>query len=276
METSSTASKLKVLREKRREQSNAFRSRDENPARLHLPDLTTSLQPSDSVDIGKQQRFEEKISQQVDTPKSHGVSVPHISLLDTLPLFMALSASQNIMQGGTITKTWMELAAGYMAQAAIEQYLVYGSQHADVIRESFAWGFDAECNAEEGSDQWHINAMFWDDEGAVHGWDAIRDEHIRAVCTMAPLRTLSLNDRVLQLVPPQGVDLHEHLRALTASDLSIDKFEESTLEFLTMVHLSQPRPLLAQVESGEVAGMSRRKLRALHEVIGLAQVGKPA
>lgn len=84
--------------------------------------------------------------------------------------------------------------------------------------------------------------------------------------------TLPLIDCATQLIPPQGVDLHEHLRMLTANDLSIVKFEESILEFLTKLHQGQPRPLLTQVELGEVAGVPRRQLRALHEVIGIAQV----
>lgn len=271
MKTSSTTSKLGVLRAKRREQSKAFRSNDKNPVSLDLPGLISSLPSLDSVRTRKELLSKEQTPQEVDTPKFHEVNVPVISLLDTLPLFMALSASHNAMHCGTITTTWMELAAGYMAQAAIEQYLVYGSQHTEVIRESFAWGFDAECDAEEDSDQWHINAMFWDEEGAVAGWDAIRDEHIQAVCSKTSHCRLPLIDRATQLIPPEGVDLHEHLRMLTANDLSIVKFEESTLEFLTKLHQGQPRPLLAQVELGEVAGVPRRQLRALHEVIRIAQ-----
>jgi hypothetical protein len=30
--------------------------------------------------------------------------------------------------------------------------------------EAFAWGFDAELVAEEGTDEWETNAMFWDED----------------------------------------------------------------------------------------------------------------
>lgn len=42
------------------------------------------------------------------------------------------------------------------------------------------------------------------------------------------------------------------------------------LNFLEGLHRSQPRPLLAQVESGKVNGLSRRQLRALQENISMA------
>lgn len=75
--------------------------------------------------------------------------------------------------------------------------------------------------------------------------------------------------RLVQLVPPQDIDLQEHLQILTAGDLSIFEFEQHILEFLTKIHQGQPKPLLAQVESGEVEGLSKREVRRLHEAVGL-------
>jgi len=182
-ETLPSASTLQMLRRKRREQANAFRSGDETLARLDLPDLTTHLAPLDPIKIKQEQMFPDETPKLLNFQSAHESTPPPISLLDTLPLFMALSASQNAMQETTVTQMWMQLAAGYMAQAVIEQYLVYGSRRPDVIQESFAWGFDAECRAEEGSEEWQVNAMFWNEDGAVPGWDPIRDEHIHAVRT---------------------------------------------------------------------------------------------
>ena len=113
--------------------------------------------------------------------KTHDLFQPAVSLLDTIPIFMALSAAQISMQEGTITDTWMRLAAGYMAQAVAEQHLVYGSQHLETLQEAFSWGFDPECSAEEGTDDFQINAMFWGMDAVVDGWDRIRDEHAQAV-----------------------------------------------------------------------------------------------
>lgn len=180
-----SASALEMLRKKRREQANTFTSSDETLARLHFPDMTTHLAPSDLIEIKQEQTFQDEasrpLSQLPDLQAANESTPPPISLLDTLPLFMALSASQNAMQSSSITKTWMQLAAGYMAQAVIEQYLVYGSPRPETLQESFAWGFDPECGAEEGSEQWQVNAMFWDEDGSIPDWDPIRDEHIHAV-----------------------------------------------------------------------------------------------
>ena len=109
---------------------------------------------------------------------------PNISLLDTLPSFMSLSASQIASQDEFgVTEMWMRLAAGYMAQAVAEQYLVFNSQRLDVMQEAFAWGFDAANSAKEGSDEYLTNVMFWDEqaEGASPAWEKIREEHMRAV-----------------------------------------------------------------------------------------------
>ena len=124
------------------------------------------LQPTGST--GEQQNF-----------------LPSISLLDTLPSFIALSAAHLALQDeSSVTEIWMRLAAGYMAQAAAEQYLVYKSRWLDVLQKAFAWGFDDKSAAVEGTDEFMINAIFFDEEeeGANKAWEYIRDEHMRAVC----------------------------------------------------------------------------------------------
>ena len=42
------------------------------------------------------------------------------------------------------------------------------------------------------------------------------------------------------------------------------------MNFLEGIFDSQPRPLLAQMESGKIEGYSRREARALREHIGIA------
>lgn len=104
------------------------------------------------------------------------------SLLDSLPEFMALCAADHvILQGTQVTNVWMRLAADYMAQAVIEQFLVYGVQEIGVLHQAFSYGFDGESVAEEDSDEFLINALFFGEDKQVEGWDTIRDEHIRAV-----------------------------------------------------------------------------------------------
>ena len=104
------------------------------------------------------------------------------SLLDNLPGFMAVSAAQVAMiNSSTVTKRWMSLAARYMMQSALEQYLVYGERGSEKLLQAFAWGFDAYLVADEGSDEWETNAVFWDDDAEVEGWEEIRSAHLEAV-----------------------------------------------------------------------------------------------
>ena len=113
-------------------------------------------------------------------PNLYGTSTS-VSLLDTLPAFMALSAVQNAMQESDITALWMHLAARYMAQAVLEQYSIYGAKESDTLLYAFAWGFDADSTAEEGSDDWEVNVMFSGEEGEVPEWAGIRNHYINLV-----------------------------------------------------------------------------------------------
>ena len=170
---------LQNLRHRRHEQATSFRAGSNGYAALKFPNMNEYLVP-----LGQENRREmigHEPTAGLQTSKTHDLFQPAVSLLDTLPLFMALSAAQMSMQEGTITDTWMRLAAGYMAQAVAEQYLVYGSQRQGTLQEAFSWGFDPECSAEEGTDEFQINAMFWGMDAVVDGWDRIRDEHVHAV-----------------------------------------------------------------------------------------------
>ena len=75
----------------------------------------------------------------------------------------------------------MRLAAGFMAHAALEQSRDYQIELTDALEQAFAWRFDPGSLAEEGTDEWAINAMFFGKEGEVVGWRDIRNEHMRAV-----------------------------------------------------------------------------------------------
>lgn len=95
---------------------------------------------------------------------------------------MALSAAYIAMQGSsTVTRMWISLAARYMTQAALEQYLVYGEKGSQALLEAFAWGFDERLVADEDSDQWKTNAMFWAVDADFEGWDNVIGTHLRAV-----------------------------------------------------------------------------------------------
>ena len=171
---------LQDLQHQRRTQAIPFRSGNTGLAYLEASNFSGYLAPIDDIEV-KKERMDHGITIGNQRSKTHDLFQPAISLFDTIPLFMAVSAAQISMQEGTITDTWMRLAAGYMAQAVAEQYLIYGSQRQEIFQEAFSWGFDPDCKAEEGSDDFQINAMFWGVDAVVDGWDGIRDEHARAV-----------------------------------------------------------------------------------------------
>ena len=132
------------------------------------------------------------------SPRGYHGSSRSISLLDTLPSFMALSAAQNILQGNHITILWMELAARYMAEAVLEQYLIYGAEGPGVIREAFAYGFNVESIAQADNEDLRITNMFWggENECEIPGWKNIRYEHLSAVSATPDACTRDANREV--------------------------------------------------------------------------------
>ena len=104
-----------------------------------------------------------------------------LSLADTLPHFMSLSACVLIEMGRdwSVTSKWMELAGEYMLQAALEQYLVYGATGLSALIEAFAYGFNPDSSRaviyEDG-----ITAMFRNsiDHDA---WEAVKLKYLQLV-----------------------------------------------------------------------------------------------
>ncbi len=182
---------------------------------------------------------------------------PRVSLLDTLPVFMALSAAHLSLQDHKITLIWMRLAAGYMAQAVAEQYLNYNSPRPEVLYEAFHFGFDPESDAQEGTDEWHVNKMFLGEDGVVEEWENIRQEHMRA------------------LMQTQGVSLQEHLehlKALVDNELPLSELEDQVVVFLEKLLAVHPKPLLAQLAAGKLDGLSERETGALKRQLGWGEI----
>ncbi|KAL9584846.1 MAG: hypothetical protein Q9212_001878 [Teloschistes hypoglaucus] len=106
-----------------------------------------------------------------------------MSLQETLPLFLALSALQNSIQESTITELWMRLAAGYMAQAYAEQVLTCQGDRLGLLEGLFDWGmsFESSRRSTDGSDEFQIMQMFNADEHVLERWEDMKAEHIDAV-----------------------------------------------------------------------------------------------
>lgn len=87
------------------------------------------------------------------------------NLLELLPSFLALSAAQLSLGGeNQITDLWMKLASEYMAHTVVEQVVVFGVRDPTFVDGVFNWKFDEDNAADESTDAFMINAMFFDAE----------------------------------------------------------------------------------------------------------------
>lgn len=74
---------------------------------------------------------------------------------------------------------------------------------------------------------------------------------------------------MLQLIPPAGTDLQTHLCTLMENDLSVDEFERRLMDFLEKMLMGQSKPLLLQIESGKIDGLTRKEMKEFFEAIGM-------
>ena len=98
------------------------------------------------------------------------------NLLGLLPSFLALSAVQLSLGGeNQITDLWMKLASEYMAHTVVEQVVVFGVRDPTFVDGVFDWKFDEDNAADESTDAFMINAMFFDAEieGTNARWSEI-------------------------------------------------------------------------------------------------------
>lgn len=177
---SPTASATQALRDRHRKRAEASPYHNRLPDNLNMDTLAASFSPS----FPKSDTTRAKNSLVVSSPTVIDLTPDAKSkttLLDTLPEFMAISASMIMLDARNITETWMRLAAGYMSHAFMEQVLACGNVGLGPLLEAFAWGFDEFSNAADGSDEENINVMFLGEEGTLKGWDDLREAHIRAV-----------------------------------------------------------------------------------------------
>ncbi|MCJ1477146.1 hypothetical protein MMC13_005817 [Lambiella insularis] len=240
-ETSLSRENVEDLRDALKARTTAYLSKSEITSRFKLECFTNELPVAPEILRGYRREMLSAVVGTHDTMDTYYGSPDSLSLLDTLYLFMALSAHYTMTQGSNVTSQWMLLAADYMVAAVLEQYLVYGASGLEPLREAFAYGFDMDSKGEVGSDELAITNMFWGgvDENEVDGWKEIRDEHLAA------------------LLPSDGDTIQEHLRTLEASRRFLSKTEGDVLDFLERLHLAQPPPVLVQLEQGEIKGLAR-------------------
>lgn len=187
-----------------------------------------------------------------------------VSLLGLLPSFMSVSAAiASFFDGNNITDVWMHQATEWMLQAVLEQYLVFGQQGLDAIDEAFAWGYkpwqDSLGVEEEGHVDDEVNLMFSDDTEAkeVEGWSAVRVQYLE-----------ELFPDEAELPNAEGGRLQRHLESVAARFPIVD-FEKKIVDFLHALSVTIAKPVLVQLEEGQLDGMSEEETAAFIKSCGL-------
>lgn len=185
-----------------------------------------------------------------------------VSLLDLLPLFMKVSASCSNGLELTLGNPWMKLATDLMIQACLEQYLAFGASGTDAIDESFAWGYktmagkeqeDVNTNVgqtEEHDEEYNIMFKDEDDMKEVAGWADFKRE---------VLETLLFSEER---------DLLPHLMRVEAQHPYSDCDKNTTL-FLQSLSKIIPKPVLVQLEEGQLDHMSKAETQEFMYSCGL-------
>lgn len=178
-----------------------------------------------------------------------------LSLLDLLPSFMGVIAARNELNNSNLSTGLMELAAQFMLQASLEQYLACGATGCDAIDEAFAWGLKpthpakghkkADLTAQDGDGTAdllsEVDRMFQSEDNNSQenpDWHDIKASHIA------------------ELAHSDSQTLRQHLEDV-AYGYPIAEFEETVLQLLAGLAASLPEPVLLQLEKGSLDGMSR-------------------
>lgn len=179
-----------------------------------------------------------------------------LSLLDLLPSFMKLTAACQSMYDTPISEQWMTLAAQWMLQACLEQYLVFGASGTDAIDEAFAWGAGRQIASDRETPTSEPDSdMFMSDGVEVDFWAETKASFLRQLL-VPPTR----NGRAIRLV--------EHLMVL-ATHLPADRTEASIVDYLGDMSKAIPAPVLVQLEHGRLDGLSEEETSDFLKECGL-------
>ncbi|KAM0710322.1 hypothetical protein Q7P35_002684 [Cladosporium inversicolor] len=191
-----------------------------------------------------------------------------LSLLDLLPSFMGVIAARNELNNSNLSTGLMELAAQFMLQACLEQYLAFGVTGCDAIDEAFAWGAKptlsakghkkSDSNASNGDDSAEpktseTERMFRDEDNLsqeIPDWNDIKASHIA------------------ELAHSDSETLRQHLEDVSYAYPIVD-FEETVLQLLAGLAASSPGPVFSQLEKGCLDGMSPAETQEFLQDCGL-------
>ncbi|KAK2794974.1 hypothetical protein FQN52_006853 [Onygenales sp. PD_12] len=160
-----------------------------------------------------------------------------VTLLDILPEYMALCrmVSKTVQDGN-----WMDQPIFFMLHSALEQILIHGTTISHAANEAFAWG----CPLDVESTQFE-KADF------IIEWEAFRD---------------SVKE---SLFPDTQTTWESQLGELLDKKSPLTQFEDSILVWLEGVLRLQNTPILAQLEEGNLDGLTVEETEAFMDRVGI-------
>lgn len=243
---SPTTPSLTVLRELRLE--NYHRAR-----RYGKPDVDRRSHATPTISQTRLVRNQQHVFKQLLVPKAssgfYGTE-DSMSLLDLLPQFMALSAAQVQKSEWIMNELWLNTAAEFMLQAALEQFSTFGQSGWQVVAEAFAWGWNPTLEDSVSDDEKSINRMFKDEteQCEIERWESVKHQYWVAIA----------ND--------DGIDWDVHL-ADVAERFPIFRFDGLILDFLHGLFKILKTPVLVQLEQGQLEGLTREETEAFSRQI---------
>ncbi|KAL9095531.1 MAG: hypothetical protein Q9165_002402 [Trypethelium subeluteriae] len=268
--SSPTAESLQRLR-------NMHQARAARRATCIPPDFDQSLRVWDvfplsetNLTINRELALKSLKVKQATTKVTYGLQTS-VAVLDLLPLFMSLSAFLYQNFGWEIKDRWLELAAEFMLQAALDQYLIRGTSGTEILHDCFSYGWNSKHTASRKAEyrlniphladheyqdmdeeEEIINDMFYDEEihTEIEGWKEIRE-------------------RVMGFLKPEkDIGIVRQLK-LTALQHPVFDFEGKVLSFLGALLECRDLPVLVQLEAGKLEGMSAKETAELKAKVGL-------
>lgn len=183
--------------------------------------------------------------------------LPHPTFDSIIPLFFNISAKIAIFIKQSISEQWIELAAQFMLQAALESYVKLDStvEVGNPLALSFAWGWipstywdDFDSSDRSGIEaELMINDMFAADRGNQSKGDPAWQK--------TRLKYMSLLGSLLSMERLDNGSIVTQLQRIT-DEYPIHEFERKVVAFAQDMWEHCRKPILIQIEEGRVKGMT--------------------
>ncbi|EMD68674.1 hypothetical protein GGP41_008681 [Bipolaris sorokiniana] len=260
-ETWTTEASLNSLREQNKSRGEYWQQRTQHPPALEQPfDQHKDFPLSDGALYENRSELASALRMPLDQRRwvTDVASTPSLHCL--LPVFIDLTAARATLDDAWLpTSKWYDLAAQFMLQAVIGEYLRNGSYGPETFNTIFSYGCPGvERWADEPADVSAMRILFCDPDNQRQEnreWTRIKRRYID------------------ELLP--GDRAQSSLQALQAAQQRYPyaAFEQMLLAFLQSLHEGLVKPDLAQVEEGKInidgSELSEAESRAMIRRMGL-------